>query len=473
MWGRVMGCNAGRAAVRRRLSVLIAATAVGIAASGAQAAEKAKPPQSIWEQETLTGDWGGARTALKDKGVDVTVQYIGETLNILSGGVQRGTTYEGRLEFTVETDLDKLIGWSGASTHVTVFQLHDVANRNAVDFTGSLGDPSNIDALPTTRLYTAWFQQELAGGAASIRAGQLAADDEFLNSTTAGNLINGTFGWAPVMASNLPSGGPAFPLATPGVRLKIKPSAEWSILAAVFSGDPAGAGCNDNPQACNRYGLTFSASGGALWMGEVQYQVNQEEDSKGLAAAYKLGGWFHTGDFADQRFGLDAAGALVSLAAPTAVAALIHRGDWGVYGVADQMVWRAGKRSVSLFARGGMAPSDRNLVSWYVDGGIGIKGLVAGREDDTLTFGVGHAVISKDSAALDADTLAISGPPYPIRDAETVFELSYIAQLAPWWTLQPDVQYFIHPGGNVPDPNNPAAAVRNAFLIGLRSTIKF
>ena len=72
-----------------------------------------------------------------------------------------------------------------------------------------------------------------------------------------------------------------------------------------------------------------------------------------------------------------------------------------------------------------------------------------------LTFGVAYAKISSDAAALDQDTLALNGPPYPIRDEEVVFELNYQAQIAPWWTVQPDLQYIVHPGGNVPDPNNP------------------
>src|SRR5512141_1101606 len=77
----------------------------GLAAvSGAQAEQKIQPP-SIWEQDTLTGDWGGARTALKDRGVTVGLNYIGETFGVLSGGVDRRTTYEGRVEFSIDADL--------------------------------------------------------------------------------------------------------------------------------------------------------------------------------------------------------------------------------------------------------------------------------------------------------------------------------------------------------------------------------
>lgn len=130
---------------------------------------------------------------------------------------------------------------------------------------------------------------------------------------------------------------------------------------------------------------------------------------------------------------------------------------------------QAGDRALSLFLRGGLSPSDRNLISYYVDGGVGIKAPFAGRPNDTLTFGVAYAKISRDAVSADLDAASPV-----VRDHEVVFEVSYAAQLAPWWTLQPDLQYIVHPGGNVANPNDPAgAAIKNAFVAGVRSTIKF
>ena len=429
----------------------------------------------LWQREKLTGDWGGLRTALANKGVEVDVNYIGETFGVLTGGLRRGATYEGWLRATVEIDLEKLSGWTGGKMHVTAFHIHN-GGRNAADLVGSLSDPSNIDALATTRLFTAWFHQDF-GKSGSLRIGQLAADSEFVVSDTAGVLINGTFGWANIMSANLPSGGPAYPLATPGVRLQVNPSETVSLLAAVFSGDPAGKGCyavdpDANPQACNRHGTTFSLHGGAFAIAEAQYQVNQDKDAKRPAAAYKIGAWYHTADFADQRYGVNAAGAVVSLAT-LPDNPLNHSGNWGIYGVINQTVWRDGARKASAFLRGGIAPSDRNLVSWYVDGGMAFKGLIPGRVEDIVGFGVAHSKISRNAAALDQDTLALNGPPYPLRNAETVIELNYTAKIAPWWWVQPDLQYIIHPGGNVPHPNDPTRKVQDALLIGARSTISF
>ena len=458
---RVAGLVAGVAS--------IAMLSAGVANAADVMPTKAKAPaqKSIWEQDTLTGDWGGARTALKDKGIDLTLVYIGETFSVLSGGLRRRGSYEGRFEFTSEADLEKLIGWKGATTHVTVFQINN-GNWNTADNVGSVSDPSNIDAYHTTRLFTAWYQQNWFDDRISLRVGQLAADDEFLTSPTASGLINGTFGWADMMAANIMSGGPAYPLATPGARLAVQSADSWTLQAAVFSGDPAGRNCTDLPQRCNAHGTTFSFSGGALWMGEAQYAVNQGKDAKGLAGMYKLGAWYATANYNDRHFGIDATGATVPLGVDPTATPLGHKGNYGLYGVADQMVWRGHESSLNLFARGGFMPSDRNLVSYYVDAGLGLKGALPGRPDDTLGFGVAYARISKDVASADQDT----APAVVVRDYEMVFELNYAYQIAPWWTVQPDLQYIVHPNGGQ-NPNDATLRLENAFVAGVRSTIKF
>jgi porin len=468
MWFGKWDANVLGAAMRRSSVAVVAVVALG-AVTGAQAAEmavKAKPsqPHSIWEQDKLTGDWGGARTDLSNKGIDITLNYVAETFGVLSGGLHRRSSYEGRLEFSVDANWEKLVGWRGAITHVTVFQIHN-SGHNVVENAGTLADPSNIDALPTTRLFTAWYEQDF-NSLFSVRLGQLAADDEFFTSSTAGGLVNGTFGWGNNLAANMTNGGPAYPLATPGVRLQVTPSDNLTMRAAVFSGDPAGPNCNDDPQKCNRHGTTFSFSGGSLWISEAQYAINQGKDAMGLPGVYKFGGWYQTADFADQHFGLSATGTQVSLADPTVVDPLNHSGNWGIYGVADQMIWRSGERSVNLFVRGGYSPADRNLVAWYFDGGAGFKGIVPGRADDMLTFGIAYAKISDDAIAFDRDA------GNAVRDHELLFELSYAAQIAPWWVVQPDLQYIVHPNGGQ-NPDDPTQGFDHAFIAGMRSTITF
>jgi porin len=203
-------------------------------------------------------------------------------------------------------------------------------------------------------------------------------------------------------------------------------------------------------------------------MGELQYAVNQGKDAVGLPGVYKLGAWYASADYDDVHFGIDATGAQVSLAADPTATPVTHRGNAGLYGVADQMIWRGKDSSLNLFVRGGFTPSDRNLVSFYVDAGLGLKGPLPNRPDDTLTFGFAYAKISSDVAAADRDVL----PAVVVRDYEAVFELSYALQVAPWWTVQPDLQYIVHPNGGQ-HPDDPTVRLEDAFVAGVRSTIKF
>src|SRR6516162_4302373 len=89
----------------------------------------------------------------------------------------------------------------------------------------------------------------------------------------------------------------------------------------------------------------------------------------------------------------------------------MSQGNWGIYAIADQMVWRAAKgpQSVNLFMRAGVSPSDRNLVEAYMDGGVGFKAPLPGRDNDVLTFAFALSQISADAAALDRDTQFFTG----------------------------------------------------------------
>jgi porin len=41
--------------------------------------------------------------------------------------------------------------------------------------------------------------------------------------------------------------------------------------------------------------------------------------------------------------------------------------------------------------------------------------------------------------------------------------------------VQPDFQYIFHPGGTVPNPNDPTQTrpIKNAVVVGVRSTVQF
>jgi porin len=60
-------------------------------------------------------------------------------------------------------------------------------------------------------------------------------------------------------------------------------------------------------------------------------------------------------------------------------------------------------------------------------------------------------------------------------DYEAVVEVTYQAAVTPWLSVQSFMQYIIHPGGNVPQPDGtaPTEPLRNATVIGLRTSVVF
>lgn len=165
---------------------------------------------------------------LSNRGVELGLSYIGEVIGDVSGGIRHGATYEGRFDLDANVDLGKLIGWSGAALHVSAYQINGYGP--SAHYVGNLMDVSNIEALPTARLYALWIQKEFLGGRAALRVGQLGADEDFLLSDTASTLINGTFAWATLAASDQTAAGPAYPLATPGIRLRVMPRHDVVLL---------------------------------------------------------------------------------------------------------------------------------------------------------------------------------------------------------------------------------------------------
>ncbi|HUN53223.1 MAG TPA: carbohydrate porin, partial [Candidatus Sulfotelmatobacter sp.] len=180
-------------------------------------AQSAAPEPDFWQRDTLLGDWGGLRSAAA-AGLSLGASYIGETLADVHGGIRRDGIYEGRLELSVDADLDKIANWGGAKAHADFFQIH---GRGIAPDVGSLVAVSNIEARPSTRLFTLWVEQSLPAAKLSIRVGKIAADDEFLSSDDAGILMINSFGWTTWTSFDVLNGGPIYPLAAPGIRVKL------------------------------------------------------------------------------------------------------------------------------------------------------------------------------------------------------------------------------------------------------------
>lgn len=414
------------------------------------------------------------RTALKERGIEVGLTYIGETFADLRGGVRRGAVYDGRLDVQVDADLGTLAGLDGLSFHTNVYQIHGTGPSRY--YVGNLAAVSGIEALPATRLHELWFEQALLDKALTVRAGKLAADAEFVVSPSATVFINATFGWPVLAAANLPSGGPAAPLATPGIRAKWNPAEKTSLMLGLFNGDPADAradGLGLDPQRRNPDGTDFSIRGAPFLIAEASQGYVAGGPGPERTGVAKLGYFHHFGRFDDPR--LDSLGGSLAASTSTGIARRL-RGEDGVYAILDQTIYREdaeSDRGAAGFIRVAASPNAASLVDLYADAGLVYKGLLPGRPGDVAGVSIAYTRIACGPRAYDRDRVAF-GAVLPVRRSETLFELTYQAVVAPGFTIQPDVQYIHAPGGHTWNPRGPGfVRIKDSTVFGARATLQY
>jgi len=474
--------------------LLVCATTAGHAQTGTQPTS-AQPSSAADESEpgfftnlfapsrsNLLGDMFGLRTVLGRYGITLNLTDTDEVLGNLSGGIRRGATYEGLTTLTVQLDTLKAFGWAGGTFNISGLQIRgrDLSQY----YLDNLQTASGIEADDTTRLWEIWYDQAFLDNKADVKIGQQSLDQEFIVSQGSSLFINTMMGWPLVPSDDLYAGGPAYPLSSLGVRLRVQPGGGFTVLGGVFQDNPPGGPFDDDSQlrGTTRWGGNFNLRTGALFIAELQYALNQPSTGEmarpgqqsGLPGTYKLGFWYDTAPFPSPRF--DNTG--LSLANPNSdgvPVTLLH--NWSIYGVMDQVVWQPdpqAARAVGVFARIMGAPGDRNLIDFSVNAGVTLKAPLPGRDNDTFGVGFGVAKLSGAAVGLSQDTAFFTqNPSYPVLGSETFIEVTYQAQVAPWLQVQPDFQYVFNPGGGIPNPDNPTQRLGNELVLGVRTNVTF
>lgn len=461
-------------AIPRFLVRLVAAAGFAATTGAAQAQDNPAPAQgapaasNLWDQDNLTGNWGGLRDLLKSAGIDLGLQEQSEVWGNLAGGLRNGATYDGLTTASVKLDLQQLFGWEGATLFANAYQIH--GRGPSQNLVGNLQTVSNLEATRSTKLYDLWLEQKLWDGRLNVRIGQEGANDELMLPELGSLFLNSSFGFPALAALDLPSGGPNYPLATPMVRVRFQATPRLTVVGAVFNGDPAPPGQGD-PQRRDASGTAFRVNDHALGVLELWYSTGSEQ----LPGTYKLGAWYHSGQFADRR--IDTTGR--SLADPSSNGdPLRHRGDHAIYAVVNQMVWRpsgADTEGLGVFGLATSAPGDRNLSDFFVEAGLNWTGPLPGRKSDVAGLGFAYVHVSPSTQQLGRDLVAFGGSGAVFRNNETVIEATYQYQVAPWWTLQPDAQLVINPGAGLASPGaaNQPLVLKNAWVIGVHGAITF
>ena len=390
-----------------------------------------------WNAETLTGDWGGTRSALSARGVTVEIVLKADVLSNRSGGIRRGTRYMDNWDFKLKADADKLWGWTNTTAYVLVLSNHG-GKLNATHV-GSFMGVDNIEVgTNTTKLFHAWLEKSFFDDKFSILAGLYPVDSEFYVTEASGLFLHPTGGMAAELAQTGRNGPSIFPTSSLGVRVKWRPAPKLEFLAALLDGVP---GDPRNPHGTH---IRFERGDGSLAISEIALRpgdANKEAISK-----YAAGYWRYTPRFDD-------------LTETDGLGNPLRRVNRGVYFLGEQTVYREKNdpsQGMALFLRYGVASGDVNTLDYSWSLGLHYKGLLPGRDDDEFGIGFtrGHAGAKARQAAAP-----------PLEANETALEITYRARLTPWLAIQPVLQRIFNPGHD--------RALGNARVAGARIEIAF
>jgi porin len=406
------------------------------------------PFQLVLPHEHLLGDWLGARTWLETHGVVPTITFVTDALGNPTGGKQQGFTATNNLGVDLLFDFQKLFGIPGGS-----FEFSFSERFGASLSRDDIGNVFSVQQIfpGTYKIVDLAYRQRLLGDRVELRLGRIAAGDDFLVSAYSCVFIQNGFCGNPVGVFFNAPGMTAYPNATWGALVKVKPTERSYVMGGVYNGDPS---IRDD----SHHGAEFSIDGPVFAMGEIGYLVNGLPGDQGLLGNYKAGFWYDDSHYTDFR------------TVGPGQASASSRGNWGIYGQFDQVLVRfGGPGSVRGFGiTGSVLLSPDQSVSqmpFFANAAAVVRGLFAQRPTDVLGLGIVYGHFSSDLQ--DAQRREQQADPtVGVQEHEIALELTYRLQfLRGALFVQPDLQYIVQPGGT--------GQISDAFVAGLQAGVNF
>lgn len=418
--------------IRSRILCLAAFT---LAAASTHAGETTQPasPTSVPIRATLTDDWFGAGSTLREHGVNLTGSLAQFYQGLASGEGKSDWEYGGKADLFLRLDGGKLGLWQGfgVSMHGELNYGHApssaggtfVPNNTALLFPGANGTEAD---------FSLYVSQQL-GDSASVLFGKINMVDMY----DAGREFTGGRGIDQFQHIEFvaPASGITPPTIFGGIiSVKTRP-AKFTLMVY----DPQ----NQTQQT----GFEHPFAEGVVFNGSVEL-VSDFFGKSGkhiFSAAYSTR---NVSSFDDPY-----------LLLPTTPRPDVEEGYWYCAYAFEQTLWRDAqdaRKAWGLFGQVGISDEDANPIGRSAIVGISGTSPIPGRENDK--FGAGVFYVGFSSGLKDG--LRLAG--IPARD-ECGLEVFYSMPLTPWMQVTADVQVIRPPVDNRD----------TAIIAGLRAVITF
>jgi len=324
---------------------------------------------------TGTG-WLGEQLGINKRGVRLGGVWIGGGNDLMSGGVDPGTSGYSSLIVDFSVDLDRFAGLKGSSIGVDFLQLNNQAvNTDAGSVLGYIGLVST-EPLNRSELLEAWWRQELFDKHVVIRVGKSNPAIDFqdvmrpVNSPHAERAISTVTSllYAPIfILPTLYESLPSFYETAYGITSTWIPSERFYVSYGVYDGNKArGVATGLTGPEFNGYYFHIAEAGTNWLMGAEQ-----------KPGFFSVGGWRQTGRLS------------------TDDGLITEDGAEGVYFVGSQLLWYRDPQplndaGISGYVQFGWNDSKTQLFNYYFGAGLTGRALVPHRPKDS--FGIGMAL---------------------------------------------------------------------------------
>lgn len=368
----------------------------------------------------LTGDWGGKRTELADKGYTFFAYLNGIVAGNVSGGIDSGTALATDLYAGMTIDLQKAMGWTGWTFSLSGI---DRAGSSIDDNVGSIYSVMQLVGGQTYFLYNVSLEKTWDDGKYALKFGRITATDDFAGSPFYGYYLNNSID-GQIRAVLFDGVMTSYPFAVWGARFQYTHNDSFRAKLGIYQ-------LTQNMWDPDYHGTDFAirSSDGVSVMGQLEWTWKTRTGP----------GHFNLGMNA------------VSYPMPDFNSNSTTNPFFRYYAQADQQVTAATEGSDrGLYLFGTLAYTDQQqpaLVPFQASLGAQYVGPFASRGTDRLIFGTTYGQLGDDYAA-QQQALGKGDPDY-----EWIFELGYRLQLTKFAYIQPDIQYVVQPGGtgDIPD----------------------
>lgn len=415
-------------------------------------------PHNIGEFTHASGNWLGSRDFLDAHGIEFSTTYTSDIAgNPLGGKIPGGFTYCDNFSFGCFVETEKLFGWHGGYFMLSALQRdgESLSRKNIHNqFT-----VQQVAGGQTFRWYELSYQQDFWKDRFSLKAGRIAALDDFEVSPLywlyMNNAIDGNIQALPINGKMS-----VYPATSWGSRLKINLTSTSALRFGIYQ--------QEIPSVNGLY-WNFYSRNGIIMMGQYSWEPEfykpadasllgsqagsahkaafrkEEKKAKGLPGHYFMGSYYSSWEY--RQFNS-------TVTTPNA---------YGFYWHADQMVYRPNLFSdagLVLWSACSLSPQQNlSLLPFEVNTGAVYTGLIPGRINDNTILGAAYGKMSSSFA--DAEQAAGEGTP----TYELMLELGYRINLTQYVYFQPDLQYIVNPRG--------LGSIPNALVIGAQMGVIF